>query len=150
MESRRETIVKQFTITDEAGLKHEAILVGILDISKYLESYEDKKTSEIRGKTVTTTTTWNEKEVIKVLSIGLSITNPIDTFNLEKGILIASGRAQKPNKQIGVIYSESRGMLGKEMVESILEQQKNFILENTKLFFKVRSASIVVEDDLPF
>jgi hypothetical protein len=149
MESRRETIVKMFSITDEMGTKHEAILVGLLDISKYLENYEDKKTSEIRGKTITTTTTWSEKEVFKMLSIGLAITNPVDIFNYDKGVLIASGRAMKTNKQIGVIYSESKGMLGTEMVNSILEQQKKFILENPGLFFKCKCYS-TEELDLPF
>ena len=65
-----------------------------------------------------------------------------------KGTMIAEGRALKPNKQMMQISTESRGALGREMVNAILVQQIDFIQKNVNLFMQVKK--IEVTNDLPF
>jgi len=144
----RETIVKEFIITDVNAVQHNAVLVGVVDTLKYLEPNQQTSFITVKGKTIQTITRWNENKVLKELSIGLSITNPTDKYNVEKGTQIAEGRALKPNKQIMTLSTESRGALGREMVYAILYQQIDFIKKNPGLFMQVKK--IVVEETLPF
>lgn len=129
--------VKEFSITDELGTEHKAILAGVLNVSKYVEDMEDVKYSTAKGKNIRTVTNWKEKRTFKTLSLGLAILNPMDEYNYDKGLGMATGRAVKPTKQLLEIDTESRGALGKDMVEAIMAQQKQFIIDNYKLFLVI-------------
>lgn len=135
--------VKEFSITDELGTEHKAILAAVLNVSKYVEEFEDIKYTSAKGKNSRTVISWKEKKVFKTLSLGLAIANPVDEFNYDKGLAMATGRATKPSKQLLEIDSESRGALGKEMIEAILEQQKDFILKNANLFLVISKTAKV-------
>jgi hypothetical protein len=139
----RSTFIKEFVITDKFGIQHPSIMVGILDVNKFEEHFEDEKVTFIKGKTVTTVTAWSEKAVSKEFNIGLSITNPSDVYNYDDGVRRATGRALKPKKRLGQMYSESRSMLGVEMCYAILEQQTDFVITNPELFFKGAKAPAV-------
>jgi len=143
-----ETIVKEFIITDSNAVQHNAVIVGVLEVVKYQEPNQKTKWDVIKGKSVQTITRWNEDRIVKELSIGLSITNPTDKYDVVKGTMIAEGRALKPNKQMMQISTESRGALGREMVNAILVQQIDFIQKNVNLFMQVKK--IEVTNDLPF
>ena len=137
MKDSRVTTTKEFVITDSNAVQHKAILAGVLEIFNYQEPQQSTSFTTIKGKTVQTVTSWSENRVLKELYVGLSITNPTDAYYIEKGTMIAEGRAMKPNKQIMILTSESRGALGKEMVDVILAQQVEFIQKNFNLFMAV-------------
>jgi len=142
MSETRATIVKEFVITDSNAVEHKAVLVGVLDTFKYQQPNQTTSINTVQGKTVQVITRWSENKALKELSVGLSITNPIDVYDVKKGILIAEGRALRTNKQIMLISSESRGALGKEMIDVILAQQVDFIQKNQGLFLKVGKPSV--------
>lgn len=156
MSETRSIFVKEFIITDKFGVKHSAIIAGVLDVSKFDEYLETSKVTSIKGKTINTITSWVEQVVSKEFKIGLSITNPSDAYIYAEGLRIAEGRALKPKKCIGSIISESRSMLGTEMCYSILDQQIDFIINNPGLFFKGEKEPIAkpmlppLEGTIPF
>jgi hypothetical protein len=142
---QQSVFVKEFSITDELGTEHKAILAAVLNVSKYVETFEDVKYSSAKGKDSRTVTSWQEKKVFKTLSLGLAISNPVDIYNYDKGLGMATGRALKPSKQLLEIDTESRGALGKEMIEAILEQQMNFIKKNYSLFLVITNKPVVAK-----
>jgi len=148
-QERQETLVSEFVIIDKNGIEHKAILTGVLKVEKNVEDFEKTNVTRKKDSVVTTTTTWSEQVVFKSFSMGLAITNPTDdTYNLEYGTRRAVGRALKPSKMIGQVGTYSRAMLGREMCQSIMNQQILFIQNNQDLFLKIKSTK--VEEDLPF
>ena len=146
---RQESVVKEFLITDINGVGHYAILVGVLQVSKSTE-WLNKGSTVITKKgshVVTTFTEWKEDKVFKSLSMGLTINNPEDVYNVEYGTLRAKGRALKPSKRLGYITTEHKAMLGIDMCSAIMDQQIKFIQENAGLFIKVKKAAEVVETE---
>ena len=139
--------IRQFVITDVNNVEHYAVLAGILEVNKYDSAEYGISVTNLKGKRITTQTTWTEPKVLKNLYLGLSITNPTDNYDPEKGIMIAEGRTLKPSKRIMEISSESRGALGKEMVDAIMTQQIDFIQQNYGLFMQVKKIETI---ELPF
>jgi len=144
MQTRQETIVKEFLITDKNGELHKAILVGVLDVLKYTDFKETSNVIESKGKLTTITTEWEEKVTNKVLNLGLSITNPSDVYNYSFGVQVATGRALKASKRLGQVFTDTRGMLGASMCIAIMDQQINFIQNNQDMFVKVKQLSAEV------
>ena len=138
MQTRQETIVKEFLITDKNGDLHKAILVGVLDVLKFTDFRETSKITESKGKLITTTTEWEEKVTNKVFNLGLSITNPSDAYSYAFGVQVATGRALKATKRLGQVFTNTRGMLGASMCIAIMDQQINFIQNNQDMFVKVK------------
>lgn len=135
---RQEVLATEFLITDINGQVHKAILVGVLNVTKFDKYMDTVKEIQYKDKYVTTMTEWVEKAVDKQLLLGLSITNPTDVYNYEFGVQVAKGRALKPNKRLGAISTSSRGMLGEAMCHAIMAQQIQFIHANQELFVKVK------------
>lgn len=127
---------RQFMIVDGLNVNHQCILAAVLFIEK---GEEEKELNSYRlGSKYFTTIKkeWIEKTVLKKLYFGLSITNPTDSYDFEKGKMIAVGRALKPSKSLGSITTESKYMLNTEMVEALLDERVKFITSNVKTFLK--------------
>lgn len=152
MKNENETVYyKQFQIKDDIGVYHKCILAGVLITDNYIDSQETISIKQVKDKTIETITTWNEKIYHKDFYLGLSITNPTDKYDFGIGSKIARGRALKKSKSLGEISSDSRSMLGPEMIDTIMQQQMRFIEQNKDRFLKC-SGPVVQPDneDLPF
>lgn len=135
---RQETMVKEFDITDVNGQVHKAIIVGILTVEKWDGQDIKRKSFTSKNKTVITETVTKTTCYNKEFAIGLSIANPTDAYNYDMGLQIATGRAEKETKRLGLVISEDRTMLGPLMCEAIIEQQIEYICENQGHFLVVK------------
>lgn len=76
----------------------------------------------------------NEEEfaqVYKVIKLGVSICNPRDEFDENKGVLKATGRARKSDP---VIFTTVSGIIGKEVVQELLKQAALHIAKHPEDF----------------
>lgn len=74
-------------------------------------------------------------EVCRVISIGISICHPTDTFDKEKGKINAYNKALHDPK-CPTIYTKDRGVAGKTLVKAFLKQEVNFLKENPEKIIK--------------
>ena len=137
MTETRNVKTMEFAIEDSKGNLHNGILVAVVDTTKFKKNLSKVSEQLIKGKKITTYTNWEEDAVIKNVYLGLSISNPEDEYNFEKGFLRAKGRALKPSKRLGEMGTNSRGMLNDAMIDVIMEQQIEFIQNNYDLFFVI-------------
>lgn len=73
--------------------------------------------------------------VYRLVTIGIAICNPEDEFDLERGKLIAYNKAAHDDS-LPRIYTTSKGIITKELVDVFLKQQVQFFVENPGKFIK--------------
>lgn len=74
-------------------------------------------------------------EVCRVISVGISMCHPTDTFDKEKGKVNAYNKALHDPK-CPTIYTKDRGVAGKTLVKAFLKQEVNFLKENPERIIK--------------
>ena len=74
-------------------------------------------------------------QICRVLTIGISICHPTDTFDLEKGKKNAYQKALN-NPSCPTIYAKNKGVINTKLVKAFLEQEINFIKENPERVIK--------------
>lgn len=68
-------------------------------------------------------------DVYRLVTIGIAVCNPEDNFNEETGKKIAYNKAANI-EYAPRIYTTNRGVITKELVETFLKQQVQFVKEN--------------------
>lgn len=68
-------------------------------------------------------------EICRLVSIGVAVCNPTDTYDEEAGKKIARSKASNM-KNVPRIYAHSKGIITKELVDAFLDQQVKFFKEN--------------------
>ncbi len=68
-------------------------------------------------------------EVCRVISIGISICNPIDKFDEEKGKQIAFNKAAHDPK-CPTIYTKNKGIASKMLIDAFLRHEVDYFKEN--------------------
>lgn len=137
MKEHIETIVDSFT--DYMGNTHHFVIAAV---SQVLPTYSGElEYNPINDEYVPVDyeveqyvgvyDTRNIASVVKVLKIGISICNPIDTFDKEKGIHEAVARARK---SLGGLYSTNHGYINTRMVKALLEQEADNIKDSAEVF----------------
>lgn len=71
--------------------------------------------------------------VSKVLRLGVSMCNPVDSFNSKTGTLKAIARARN---SVPALYSHEKGTINSRVVRALLEQEANYIKSNPDLIIK--------------
>lgn len=74
-------------------------------------------------------------EVYRVVSIGISVCHPTDTFDEEKGKANAYNKALHDPK-CPTIYTKDRGVASGTLVKAFLKQEVNFLKENPERLIK--------------
>lgn len=113
---------------DYKGLIHKVV---IATISEQLPYYRDHKTHEDEEYNVSHyTDSKGEDEYVTVrksLKLGVSVCNPEDTFNEERGKKAAIARAKSSEP---VLYSTKTGIINTPMVKALMQQELDFICAN--------------------
>jgi hypothetical protein len=68
-------------------------------------------------------------EIYRMVSIGVAVCNPTDTYDEEAGKKIARSKASNM-ENVPRIYAHSKGIITKELVDAFLDQQVKFFKEN--------------------
>lgn len=74
-------------------------------------------------------------KIYRVVTIGVAICNPIDAYDIEVGKKTAYNKALHDPK-CPTIYTKSKGVASKTLVESFMKQEINFIKENPERVIK--------------
>ena len=74
-------------------------------------------------------------EVCRVISIGISVCHPTDTFDEKKGKANAYNKALHDPK-CPTIYTRDKGVASKALVQTFLKQEINFLKENPEKIIK--------------
>lgn len=74
-------------------------------------------------------------EVCRVVSVGISVCHPTDTFDKERGKANAYNKALHDPK-CPTIYTKDRGVAGKTLVKAFLKQEVNYLKENPERIIK--------------
>lgn len=74
-------------------------------------------------------------EVCRVISVGISVCHPTDTFDKERGKANAYNKALHDPK-CPTIYTRDRGVASKTLVKAFLKQEVNFLKENPERIIK--------------
>lgn len=134
MKERIETIIDSFT--DFSGKTHHFVIAAIsqnLPTSSRELGYDfdDAIKYEIEEYVENYGTTDYVGSVSKVLRLGISICNPVDTFDEHVGSqkAIHRARAAKP-----VIYAANPGVINSHMVKALLEQEASYLKDNPERF----------------
>lgn len=77
---------------------------------------------------------FDEVNIEKKLSIGISVCNPEDTYNARIAYMQATGRARKNNDR--VMFVNRPGMINTKMVQALLEQEAEFLKSNPDFLIK--------------
>jgi len=93
-------------------------------------------TNDDFGSLVVDFTEDSEKEVKKVLRIGVSVQNSKDEVNTELGKHIAYGKAMKDKSCFSKLYSTDKGLINRTVVEAVLEQESKFFKDNPGKYLK--------------
>jgi hypothetical protein len=75
---------------------------------------------------------WIDHDVTKGVKIGISICNPSDKYDLERGVEIATGRARKKNNF--AFFITELGFVSDELVETFLEREANYLINNPERY----------------
>lgn len=90
------------------------MVVGWKDIDEYVEDYS---------------------EICRAVTVGITVCNPSDTFNLDRGMRIAYSRAlNDPN--CPTLYTTTNGVINKSIVNAFLQQEIDFIKKNPERIIK--------------
>jgi hypothetical protein len=128
MKEHIESIVDSFV--DYAGKTHHFVIVAISemlpskDYEGYSINYQVDEYTEGYGMI-------DIGIVTKVLKLGISMCNPIDTFNKEKGIRKAIARAKA---SVPALYVKEPGLINTRVVKALLEQEANYLKDNPEKF----------------
>ena len=142
------TIFEHGEFTDYAGQTHKFTVAGIIitpdtNIDLYKEEFDEDYIDWHRDVDEEDLICWGEPvgDVAKVISIGISICNPLDTYNEKRGFLQSEGRAKKyafldgdPNQRI--IAVNKSGMANEETVKFFVHQTAEALSKNPGLFIK--------------
>lgn len=71
--------------------------------------------------------------IIRTVSLGVSICNPVDTYNKELGEKIAYTKAKK---SIPKLMALENGVINTAVVKAFLEQELKFVINNPSKFIK--------------
>lgn len=74
-------------------------------------------------------------EVYRMVTIGIAVCNPEDTFNEEVGRKIAYNKA-KNIESLPRLYAPCKGVITKELVDTFLDQQIQFFKEHPETIIK--------------
>lgn len=74
-------------------------------------------------------------EVCRVVSVGISVCHPTDTFDEKRGKANAYNKALHDPK-CPTIYTRDRGVASRTLVEAFLKQEVNFLKENPERIIK--------------
>lgn len=74
-------------------------------------------------------------EVCRVISVGISVCHPTDTFDEKKGKTNAYNKALHDPK-CPTIYTKDRGVASSTLVKTFLQQEVNFLKENPERIIK--------------
>lgn len=106
------------SFVDYAGVKHEFVIVAVSqnlgNTDFAITEYTDYDMTDIAI-------------VTKKVTLGIAFCNPCDTFNLEQGIKVATGRAYKSEDGI---YSTQKGYINTGLVTALLNREADFIKNN--------------------
>lgn len=69
--------------------------------------------------------------VSKIVRLGISMCNPVDTFNEKVGIHKATARAKKANP---TLYASDPGVINTRVVRALLEQEAEYLKHNPENF----------------
>lgn len=115
-------------------LVRKVTVVGKFD-QKYIQKemkeevpIEVKPNSIVQGKL-----TYPKRTLKRTLTIGYSICNPEDEFDMETGINIAKRRIREKD-DLGTLETSNPTMLTKDMIESIILCKWAYIAENLEKF----------------
>lgn len=108
------------SFVDYAGVKHEFVIVAVS------QNLDDDYFGYIISK-VDDYDTIDVSRVAKKVTLGIAFCNPCDTFNLEQGIKVATGRAYKSEDGI---YSTQKGYINTGLVTALLNREADFIKNN--------------------
>lgn len=117
--------------TDYKGLVHKVVIASI---SEELPFYHSHPTHEEEDYSVYHYTESKGQEdyatVRKALKLGVSVCNPGDSFNEEKGKKAAIARAKNSSP---VLYSTKTGIINTPMVKALMQQELDFIYSNPEI-----------------
>ena len=128
MKEHIESIVDSFV--DYAGKTHHFVIVAISEMlpnkddEGFAIDYQVDEYTEGYGMV-------DIGIVTKVLKLGISMCNPIDTFDEEKGIRKAIARAKA---SIPALYVKEPGLINTRVVKALLEQEANYLKDNPEKF----------------
>lgn len=74
-------------------------------------------------------------DICRVVSVGISVCHPTDTFDLELGKKNAYNKALHDPK-CSTIYTRDRGVAGKHLVKAFMEQEISYLKENPERYIK--------------
>ena len=74
-------------------------------------------------------------EICRVISVGISVCHPTDTFDKERGKTNAYNKALH-DPECPTIYTRDRGIASKTLAKTFLKQEVNFLKENPERIIK--------------
>lgn len=74
-------------------------------------------------------------EVCRIITVGISVCNPVDKFDLEKGKQNAFNKATHDPK-CPAIYTKNKGIASKALVDAFLKHEVNYFKENPQWIIK--------------
>lgn len=74
-------------------------------------------------------------KVYRMVSIGIAICNPSDTYDEETGKKVAYNKASADKPQ-SRIYSTGPGLIGKSLVRALLRQEVDFVMKHPEKIIK--------------
>lgn len=143
MKQRVDTLVSSFV--DYKGQEHKFVVAAVSEVlpTTYGEAYpEDTGASEAEKNTSVSyeAVRYNEWDsdyfegLVKSLRLGVSICNPIDTFNERAGKEKAVHRAKNSKKN--ALYSTDKGYISSRVVKAMLEQEAHYVKTNPGKYIK--------------
>lgn len=120
---------------DFKGQEHKIVACAL---SQVPEPYDDYYVLSIgRLNTMTNEMDYDSgfTEICRKVSIGISICHPTDKFNEETGKTKAYNKALHDPK-CSTIYTSSRGVISKALVQTLLKQEIEFLKENPDRIIK--------------
>ena len=114
MKEKIVTVVSEFT--DFKGIIHKFVVAAVSEpIDAEVEIFDD-------GEVI------NYASINKTVKLGVSICNPIDIFDEEKGKMIAINKARESYDY--ALYATKPGMINTAVVNSLISQEIAFIQNN--------------------
>ena len=114
MKEKIVTVVSEFT--DFRGIIHKFVVAAVsTQVEAEVEIYNDSEVAE-----------WIPTE--KAVKLGVAICNPTDTFDEEKGKMIAINKAR--NNSDYALYATLPGMINTVVVNALVAQEIAFIKNN--------------------
>lgn len=126
-----------------AGVKgNDELVRKVMVVGKFDQKYVQKEVKEdvpieVKPNSIVKgIVTYPKRTLKRTLTIGYSICNPADKFDLETGINIAKRRIREKD-DLGTLETSNPTMLTKDMIESILLCKWAYIAENIEKFIKI-------------